>query len=562
MRVQASTLLLGLALFWLLPSTVRADPHSYAIVVGSNRGGAGQAPLQYAAQDARRVAELLVELGRTPKQHVQIVLEPSPEAIQLAISQLRGRLTAHAARGESSKLIFYYSGHARARALSLGNTELPLDELRKALMALPSTLTVVVLDACQSGAFSGVKGASPAADFSTSSVFDLRSEGVAVMASSTAVELSQESDELGSSYFTHHLVTGLRGAGDLDRDGMVSLDEAYRYAYHNTLSDTLRTRVGSQHATLETELKGHGNVPLTYTSDADAQLWLPPTVDGRIVVQRQGRGAVVAELSKPLGNALSLALPHGSYEVLIRRGIAADVMACRLTLGRGIAHTLETRGCSVAKLPQHVAKHGLGAYERWFIELGFSWQFARDDAYVDTLKDFRFRDEGSPIGHYKRGSFGPYLAGGLGFNRYGAILMRLDRLEARKFHRKLEYREAAPEETGYGWQTWSLALALRGRWPLREERLAPFAELGLGLGIGRDLYKYQDADKVEDKHFGPVVLAAIGTSVHLFWRIGLVAKVGYQYAPVIRNLLDETHDDGGLSFSLALRLRGLKGAPE
>jgi hypothetical protein len=64
----------------------------------------------------------------------------------------------------------------------------------------------VVLDACQSGAFSGVKGASAAGDFSISSVRDLHSSGVAVMASSTGSELSQESSELKSSYFTHHLL--------------------------------------------------------------------------------------------------------------------------------------------------------------------------------------------------------------------------------------------------------------------------------------------------------------------------------------------------------------------
>jgi hypothetical protein len=544
---------------WLVPSAVQADPHSYAIVVGSTRGGAGQSPLEFAAQDAQRFAGLLIELGRTPKQHVQVMLDPSPEGVQLVLERLRGRLAAHAARGEGSKLIFYYSGHARSRALSLGDAELPLDELRKALLALPSTLTVVVLDACQSGAFSGVKGAAPAADFSTSSVFDLRSEGVAVMASSTAAELSQESSELGASYFTHHLITGLRGAGDLDRDGMVSLDEAYRYAYHNTLSDTLRTRVGSQHATLETELKGHGNVPLTFTSDADAQLLLPATVDGRIVIQQRGRGAVVAELSKSLGSSLSLALPHGGYEVLVRRGIAADVVACEVVLGRGIAHTLDTRGCPVAKLPKQLAKGGRNAYERWFIEVGVSWNFARDDAYVDTLKDFLFRDYGSPVGHFELGSFAPYLAGGLGFNRYGAVLARLDRLQAREFHRVLEYRSADSEHTRYDWQTWSIALALRGRWPFLEERVAPFAELGLGLGIGRDSFKYQDEEEVDETHFGPVVLAAIGTSVHLFWRIGLVAKVGYAYAPVLENLLKQSHDDGGVSFSLALRLRGLRG---
>ena len=62
------------------------------------------------------------------------------------------------------------------------------------------------------------------------------------MASSSATELSQESDQLASSYFTHHLLLALRGAGDANQDGKVSLDEAYRYTYNRTLAGTRRHR--------------------------------------------------------------------------------------------------------------------------------------------------------------------------------------------------------------------------------------------------------------------------------------------------------------------------------
>jgi Caspase domain len=554
-------LVLGLAVGWLTPTPAHADPHSYAIVVGSNQAGHGQQPLQYALQDARRFAELLVELGRTPRDQVQLVLEPSPQVIEQAIGALRTKLTAHAARGESSKLVFYYSGHARARSLSLGEQELPLDALRSALMALPSTLTVVVLDACQSGAFSGIKGAQPAADFSTSSVFDLRNEGVAVMASSTAAELSQESAELSSSYFTHHLVTGLRGAADQDGDGTVSLDEAYRYAYHNTLSDTLRTRVGSQHATLETELKGHGSVPLTYTVDADALLRLPEAIEGRVVVQRRQRGAVVAELSKTRGSVLTLALPRGRYEVLVRRGIAADIYACQVGLLAHVPYTLDTAGCAVAKLPTHTGKGGDIAryqHELWFVEAGASFRFARDDAYVDTLKDFRFEDQGSPVGEHEAGSFAPQLAVGVGVHRHVQLLARLDRLAAREFYRRLENANPAPEETYFDWRSWSVALAVRGRWPLFEERLAPFVELGFGLGIANRSYEFM-SETAEDRQLGPVLLTALGVTAKLVGPLGVVLKVGYDYAPVLQNEFDQRHDDGGLSVGLALRLRGLRG---
>ena len=217
-------------------------------------------------------------------------------------------------------MLFYFSGHARANALNLGSEELPLTALRDRLRAVPSTITIVVLDACQSGSFSRVKGAAPAADFSYNSVSGLTQKGLAVMASSTAEELSQESDELKASYFTHHLVTALRGAGDSDGDGRVSLDEAYRYAYRRTLASTARTQVGEQHVTLETDLAGQGEIPVTYPAEARAQLDLPASLEARVLVQQRPSGAVMADVQKVPGAAVRLALVAGR----VRRGRGAQ----------------------------------------------------------------------------------------------------------------------------------------------------------------------------------------------------------------------------------------------
>jgi hypothetical protein len=526
-------------------------------VIGANRGGHGQAPLRFAAQDARRVAELLVELGRTKAEHVQLLLEPSPAAIEQALAQLRARLAEHARAGESSRLLFYYSGHARARALSLGAGELPLEALRRALLSLPSTLTVAVLDACQSGAFSGVKGAVPAADFSTSSIFDLRNEGVAVMASSTAAELSQESLELGASYFTHHLVTGLRGAADREGDGSVSLDEAYRYAYQNTLSDTLRTRVGSQHATLEMELKGHGSIPLTFTIDADAQLRLPESLEGRVVVQQKARGAVLAELEKKPGSALTLALPHGEYEVLVRRRVALAPQACSISLARGALHTLETRGCPTVNLPTLGTKGAFVEFERWFVEFSLVRRFAHNDDYVETLEAFRFREVDHVTFAEDGGSFTPRLTAGAGLTPHFSLLGRLERLQTRGYERQIQGSDGPEEISRFAWQSWSLAAGVRARRPLFAERVVPFLELDLGLGLAKSDYEPPDAHTDSTFAFGPVLGASVGVTLKLFWRFGMILSGGYDYAPVLKNQIGDRHDDGGFHFGLGLRLRGL-----
>jgi hypothetical protein len=551
---------LALLVLWLLPDAARAQTHTYALVIGANRGGHGQAPLSYAQEDARHFAALLSEIGRTPQGNITLLLEPTPQTIEQALERLRARLTRHAQDGEHAKLLFYYSGHARARALSLGGGELPLDALRDALVSLPSTLTIAVLDACQSGAISGIKGALPAADFSVSTISNLNNAGVAVMASSTALELSQESPELGASYFTHHLLTGLRGAADRDRDGSVSLDEAYGYAYQNTLSDTLRTRVGSQHATLEMELKGHGAVPLSYTADADAQLRLPEALEGRIVVQQRDRGAVIAELSKSAGTALTLAVPHGQYEVLVRRGIALAPQVCTLMLARGMVHNLETRGCPVFTPPPALAaKGGPEPFERWFVELSIGRRFvSKDDAYIATLRDFRFVDGESSTAYGDAGSLTPVFAAGYGFMRNLSFLARAERLAKRSFDRVLE-GDTAP--AAFSYQTWSFALGVRARLPLfKKERLTPFVELDLGLARAHSEYKQESAGTAAEHHFGPLLRADIGFSLHLFWRFGLLFSGGYDYAPALANEFDQTHNDGGFHVGLGLRVRGLSGS--
>jgi len=53
--------------------------------------------------------------------------------------------------------------------------------------------------------------------------------GRVILTASDANEVSVEKDELKHGVFTYYLLEALRGKGDLDGDGVVSADEAYRY---------------------------------------------------------------------------------------------------------------------------------------------------------------------------------------------------------------------------------------------------------------------------------------------------------------------------------------------
>lgn len=561
---RLSTLLALGATLLLARASARADAglHSYALVIGSNRGGAGQGQLAFAERDAARMADLLRELGRTPREHIELLAEPTASDVASALGSLRTKLVAHAQAGERAQLLFYYSGHARAHALSLGDEELPLASLRASLLALPSTLTVVVLDACQSGAFSGVKGANAAADFSVSSVRDLNSSGVAVMASSTGSELSQESSELKSSYFTHHLLVSLRGAGDLDRNGRVSLDEAYSYAYQHTLSDTARTQVGSQHATLETELTGRGDVPLSYPVDADAQLALPSGVEGRVLVQRSGGGAVMAELVKARAGTLLLALPSGNYDVLVRGD--HDGRSCTVALGKGRVYTLSLDACSQVALPSQHAKAGIDperlsderqGRETWFLEAGFLLGFAHEDAYARTLRRF---DYDATVG----GGLGPDVVVGRQLSRHLSLVARYDLVERGHADRSFQTRS----ESDFWWTTHTMMAGLRLRAPLLGRWLVGFVELDAGLAFAHSAFNYKVSDgsgwstKTHDAYDRAFAVRALGGVTFNFARhFGLYLAAGYTHAPALENELGQRHQSGGVTVVSGMRMNAVKG---
>jgi hypothetical protein len=122
-------------------------PNALALVVGSNRGGPGQRDLRYAHDDARRIAEVLTQVGGFGRDQVELVLEPGRGGLIDAFARSARRLRSLSSRGEPTLFLFYYSGHARAHALSIGREELELSEVRRQLVGLPSTALVAALPA-------------------------------------------------------------------------------------------------------------------------------------------------------------------------------------------------------------------------------------------------------------------------------------------------------------------------------------------------------------------------------------------------------------------------------
>lgn len=550
----------ALAMFLVL-SAAPATPHTYAVVVGSNAGGPGQGTLRFAEDDAKRMAEVLVQLGHYRSDDVRLLLHPKSDEVLGAIADVSKTAQANSSRGEQSMVVFYYSGHARSNALTLGGQEVALADLRERLAALPSTVTIVVLDACQSGAFARVKGSERAADFTYNSVERLKQKGLAVMASSTSQELSQESDALSASYFTHHLVTALRGAGDTDADGRVSLDEAYRYAYRHTLASTARTAVGEQHVTLENNLAGQDELAVTWPSEAKAKLELPAALDARVLVQKRPSGAVMAEVEKAPGAAVRLSLLAGSYDAVVGRPSGA--VQCHFELTDDAVTVLpadDATKCQPVLLDTTAAKGGADATlsaalvespprtegSNWEVQLDTGLVGGQNDTWVDILKQFGYQ-RNSLAGFRFDAAVSRELVPHL------ALQLELGTLSSATFHRDLG--TGSSDEASLSSYRAVLLMRLYSR--LIFDWLGLYAQAGAGGGLATlSLSQVQNGAPVKSSEswFGGVFEAAGGLTLSVArWTFFLQAS--YDYAPIAKNLIGSTHDSGGVAVVTGARFR-------
>jgi len=560
-------------------SPVAAQPISYALIIGSNAGGPGQQTLRYAEHDAQRVAEVLTTLGGYEADHVTRLLQPSGAELFATLERLEATFAEHSRAGQPTRFFFYYSGHARSDALNVGQDRVALATLRERILELPATLSVVVLDACQSGSFAHAKGVGKAEDFSFNSVGQLSTEGVAVMASSTGQELSQESDELQSSHFTHHLLVALRGGGDANGDGAVTLSEAYDYAYGRTLSSTSTTRVGEQHVTLETDLTGHGDVALTRPVDASAHVIVPKALAGRVLIQHVPTFSVAAELDKISGEAITLALPPGRYAATVR--MRDHALRCPLVLRDGMRTPVELDGCKRIELAGDVAKGGSRNLdyehaprasasmappvderaEGWFLELSLgTTTYARGDEYEERLGDFGYERGGPWIGTIDvELALGrrllPNLAVGIGYFDLDA----------------LGYQSLADDSRTFELDSAGAWLFGQGDLPIGDRRLLNFfARAGVGYAFADTVFKARPVlprgsqsdsitsrglEDVEESYGGALFAGALGLHVNVSTIFGMQLQARYTYAPIVDNDLGDTHDVGGFSVLAGIRFR-------
>ncbi len=292
----------------------------FALVAGNNRGHDRQSSLRYAENDARRFASLLTDLGDFSAENVELITAGRADEFTQALDRINQRIKQQVpSRYQRALLVVFFSGHADGINLEFGSDHLAYARLRELVEESAAQIKVVFVDSCQSGGLTAVKGGRPGPSFDLVLTDNIEASGTVIVTSSSAGENSQESSELQGSFYTHYLLSGLRGAADHNHDHKVTLAEVYQYAYSKTVVETARTLSGTQHPTYDYQIAGRGQVVLTDLARGQAVLDFGPQTRGKFLVVKKDTDEVVAEVTKPFGSRQQLALPAGSYLVAQQR---------------------------------------------------------------------------------------------------------------------------------------------------------------------------------------------------------------------------------------------------
>jgi len=253
----------------------------WAVVIGVGQYNSSAIPqLRYTVADAEMVHQVLVGQGGFKKENVLLLTDKTERKPTLRdLKWALGTFLARSAK-KDDLIVIFFAGHGApeidprgaesdgfakylvpsdADPNDLYSTALPMDEFQTIFDRIEADRVVVFLDACYSGAAGGRTFASRRTRSARVDEVFLdrltRSKGRAIITASRASEVSLEVPELGHGLFTHYLVQGLRGAADLDRDGIVSLQEVYQYL-EQQVAQKSRSIGGNQHPVMKGEIEG------------------------------------------------------------------------------------------------------------------------------------------------------------------------------------------------------------------------------------------------------------------------------------------------------------------
>jgi hypothetical protein len=206
--------------------------------------------LKYAVNDAKEFYRYMTEVNDVPKDHIWLLLDG-----EATLDRIRSILGTQLRRkaGKEDMVIIYLAGHGatekdpsspdgdglekyilphNANSKDLYATAIPMGEVSRIFQRISSEKLVFLTDTCYSGASGGRTILASGVRANVSGAFwDRLSQGKGrmIIAASDANQVSAEKDELKHGVFTYYLLEGLSGKADFDGNGIITLDEIYRY---------------------------------------------------------------------------------------------------------------------------------------------------------------------------------------------------------------------------------------------------------------------------------------------------------------------------------------------
>jgi hypothetical protein len=348
-----------LALLLVLAGPAWGNEYRFGLFVGDNQGLPSDPQLLFAEADAAKMRDLFVEYGGLKPNDAVLLQGVGAHAVQAQFEKVSAHIQALVADGHEAVFVFYYSGHGDEESLHLGTTRIAHDDLRTWLEHTGAQVRIGIVDACQSGGLVRNKGGVRGESMTFAEPMVESVHGSAIITSSAASELSQESEEIGGGFFTHYLHTALTGAADRNRDGEVSLSEAYDYVHAETSFQT-RDAPQVQVPNWDVDLAGAGDVILTELEDASARLAFLGDLNGTYAVWDESRKRYVAQVEG--SSAVTLAVRPGTFYV--HKRMPGWVEEAKYTVRRGETHSVLAEDFSTVSYAATASRGALEAQVR------------------------------------------------------------------------------------------------------------------------------------------------------------------------------------------------------
>jgi hypothetical protein len=227
-------------------------------------------------------------------------------------------LSCHGVKDEDGRLYF---ATPDTEVDQLDATAVPADYVNRQMTRSRCRRVVLLLDCCYSGAFA--RGMVSRAGDRVDIKDRFEGRGRVVLTASSAMEYSFEGDQLAGqgqpSVFTSALVRGLAtGEADRDRDGVISVDELYDFAYEQVRSVTPSQTPGKWVFDVQGEIFiARSVLPATPTPDD-----LPPELPA----------AGEAPADRPPAAATGSTVVPASASVAVAARVAAGTMPAAIPL--------------------------------------------------------------------------------------------------------------------------------------------------------------------------------------------------------------------------------------